>query len=148
VKEMGINNIVTKRVLLVLFILTLFGCDALAERKDIKKRYIGIFESNMNFMNPTDTLSVTIFFTHDSFVLVFMIKNDSDYRYPMYNGTWVLSAGEEVDSADLKFENGVVKKGVFEDSETSFYESFNFKYDDILFYQPMRTMRRRKNIGR
>lgn len=140
---MSITYVIQKKVFLILFILALWGYDAIAQRNDEKTKYIGIYESEFNFMNPTDTLSATMFFTHDSVTLVYMIQNDFDYLYPMYKGTWAVIVGEENDHAELKFGHVVMITESFEEFETPFGKSLKFYLNDRSYYQPTRIMNRR-----
>ncbi len=55
-----------------------------------KGRYIYDYQHNCGFGGECDTLHAKAFFSLDSFAIVYMIKQDSDYSFPIYRGSWQL----------------------------------------------------------
>jgi hypothetical protein len=107
-----------KRYASLLYIITCCAVGSFAQSKS-KAAYVGAYQRPLMFDVEEDTVYARAFFSQDSFAIIYMVKHDSDYQFPLIKGTWQL-INDSV--AELHYTDKQIKTGKFdsEDRNTSF----------------------------
>jgi hypothetical protein len=115
-------------------VLCLIGCytNGFSQSKT-KARYIGDYSYSVNVSLGSDTVAGNLFFTVDSFVIIYMIRHDIDFFYPLFKGTWSLdNDGKKV---ELKYDNATIKAGEFQYDDDRLFVTGNsafYQNNDLL----------------
>ena len=114
-----------KKHTLLLLLLACCAHSGYTQLKD-KFSYVGVYQRGSKPDEVNDTLFGDAFFSRDSFAIIYMVKHDSDYQFPLFKGTWQL-VNDSV--AELHYTDKQRKTGKFETGE----RTTEFFLDNVTF---------------